>query len=73
MIMFGSDSTTNSTNTSTDASSSTDAHKNEGFLKSAWHRFTHQQDTPIPEESTAGTKPEEKAQEEEPKKAASSG
>lgn len=73
VLMIGSHSTTTPAGSSTAASNSADAHKNEGFLKSAWHRLTHQHDTPPPGEPAAGTKSEEKTQEEEPKKAASSG
>jgi molecular chaperone DnaJ len=51
-------------------------HKNEGFLKSAWHRLTHQHDNLEPDESA---KNESKGDgkndkdEEEPKKASGSG
>lgn len=56
--------------TSGDASSSksAEAHKNEGFLKAAWHKLTHQHDNLSPEEPKA----EEKGQDEEPKKASGS-
>ncbi|KPI41065.1 uncharacterized protein AB675_8212 [Cyphellophora attinorum] len=54
-------------------------HKNEGFLKSAWHRLTHQHDNLEPDEptktdATSATKTEktDKA-DEEPKKASGSG
>ena len=60
------------TSTSGDASPSSqsaEAHKNEGFLKAAWHKLTHQHDDIPPEEP----KIEEKGQEEEPKKASGSG
>ena len=60
------------TSTSRDASPSSksaEAHKNEGFLKAAWHKLTHQHDDVPPEE----TKVEEKGQEEEPKKGSGSG
>ncbi|KAL6717159.1 mdj1 protein precursor [Lecanora helva] len=67
-------SSTASTDTSGPASASANTHKNEGFLKSAWHKLTHQHDTVPPEEPAAGTKSEDRAQEEEqPKKAAGSG
>ena len=60
---------------------STEAHKNEGFLKSAWHRLTHQHDH-LTEENTArkdGTTAEGEATrmdgktDEEPKKESGSG
>lgn len=51
-------------------------HKNEGFLKSAWHRLTHQHDNLEPDASSKeNTKPETKTktdkEDEEPKKKAS--
>lgn len=52
---------------------SAESHKNEGFLKAAWHRLTHQHDGPPPEEPTRDSKAANKAQEEEPKKASGSG
>lgn len=55
------------------SSSSLEGHKNEGFLKAAWHKLTHQHENLSPEESAAETKSEDKPQEEEPKKAAGSG
>lgn len=48
-----------------------DSHKNEGFLKSAWHKLTHQHDQL--EANSTSSKPEEKENSEEPKKAAGSG
>jgi len=43
-------------------------HKNEGFLKSAWHKLTHQHDDLEPEKpDTQGQK-----EEDEPKKASGS-
>ena len=50
------------------SNNSAEAHKNEGFLKSAWHKLTHQHDN-LNEDS----KPAEKSDEEEPKKASGSG
>ncbi len=44
-------------------------HKNEGFLKSAWHKLTHQHDNLEPDDK-AGDK---KDDEEGPKKASGSG
>ena len=55
----------------TSSSSTADAHKNEGFLKSAWHKLTHQHENLPPEEPKANL--EDKGQEEEPKKASGSG
>ncbi len=55
------------------AKQSDDAHKNEGFLKSAWHKLTHQHDDLPPANSTTGPKVEDKSGEEESKKAAGSG
>lgn len=48
----------------------TEDHKNEGFLKSAWHRITHQHDNL---ESETSEKPEKKKEDDEPKKASGSG
>ena len=53
------------------SSASAESHKNEGFLKAAWHRLTHQHDDPPPEEVAPDPKAANKAQEEEPKKAGS--
>jgi len=44
-------------------------HKNEGFLKSAWHKLTHQHDNLEPDDKPA----EKKDDEEPPKKASGSG
>lgn len=56
----------------TTASNKTSDHKNEGFLKSAWHRLTHQHDNLEPDE-----KPKDETKtnkdDEEPKKASGSG
>ena len=52
-------------------SNSKEGHKNEGFLKSAWHKLTHQHDN-----LTDSPKEEEKKDEkprEEPKRASGSG
>lgn len=54
------------------ASETTDSHKNEGFLKSAWYKLTHQYNDQAPEAPPAGKGSEEKVGEEEPKKAAGS-
>jgi len=54
-------------------------HKNEGFLKSAWHRLTHQHDNLEPDEpKTKEKEPKDEAKDnskddEEPKKASGSG
>ena len=50
-----------------------EAHKNEGFLKSAWHKLTHQQNNTPAVESANDFATEYKDQDEEPKKAAGSG
>lgn len=50
-------------------------HKNEGFLKSAWHKLTHQHDN-LDSETSDKNKPEDKSpskDDEEPKKASGSG
>ena len=62
-----------SDSTASSSSSSADAHQNEGFLKSAWHKLTHQHDNLLTEEPKARPKTDEKGSEEEPKKAAGSG
>ena len=49
------------------------SHKNEGFLKSAWHKLTHQHDNLTPDEPGEQPETEERSQEEEPKKATGSG
>lgn len=56
-----------------ESSASAESHKNEGFLKAAWHRLTHQHDDPPPGEAARDSKAANKAQEEEPKKASGSG
>jgi molecular chaperone DnaJ len=55
-------------------------HKNEGFLKSAWHKLTHQHDDPEPDNNINDTKradgknsKDTPSQDEEPKKASGSG
>ncbi|KAI9876019.1 MAG: hypothetical protein M1830_007534 [Pleopsidium flavum] len=70
VMNIGKDNSTSSS--SSTSSKSSDSHKNEGFLKSAWHKLTHQHDNPSPdpESSSSGQKKED---EEEPKKAAGSG
>ncbi len=61
------------------STSKAEDHKNEGFLKSAWHRLTHQHDNLEPEkkgESQTKSEPDLKSQskdEDEPKKASGSG
>ena len=66
--LCSSSSSSSASSSTSSASNSTDNHKNEGFLKSAWHRLTHQHDNP-----TDDSKPGEKSEEEEPKKASGSG
>ncbi len=46
-------------------------HKNEGFLKSAWHKLTHQHDNLEPDKPEKETKAE-RQEEDEPKKASGS-
>jgi len=53
-------------------STAAESHKGEGFLKSAWHKFTHQHDNLPPDEPATGSKTDEKSETEEPKKAAGS-
>ena len=55
------------------ASTTTDLHKNEGFLKNAWHRLIQQRKGPAQEAPPAQKGSEEKVDEEEPKRAAGSG
>jgi len=47
-------------------------HKNESFLKSAWHKLTHQHDGLDPEKGKEHEKEQESKDEEEPKKASGS-
>jgi molecular chaperone DnaJ len=54
------------------SSKAADSHKGEGFLKSAWHKLTHQHDNLPPDEPKTGSKTDEKSETEEPKKAAGS-
>ncbi|KAL8914530.1 MAG: hypothetical protein Q9171_000883 [Xanthocarpia ochracea] len=68
-----------STRTSSDSSKPTtpptaaDSHKNEGFLKSAWHKLTHQHDESASGSSQSSTETGKKVEGEEPKKADGSG
>jgi molecular chaperone DnaJ len=62
------------------SSNKDDDHKNEGFLKSAWHKLTHQHDDLEPDNNTNDTKSADSknskgtsSQDEEPKKASGSG
>jgi len=66
IMNFGKDGQTSSPS---DDRNSTDSHKNEGFLKSAWHRLTHQHDNLKQEDGSS----EVKKDEEEPKKSSGSG
>ncbi|KAI4241438.1 MAG: hypothetical protein L6R42_011281 [Xanthoria sp. 1 TBL-2021] len=50
-----------------------DPHKNEGFLKSAWHKLTHQHDESAGGSPQSSPEHEKKGEAEEPKKAAGSG
>jgi molecular chaperone DnaJ len=47
-------------------------HKNEGFLKSAWHKLTHQHDNLEADQKDTGPKSDTK-DDDEPKKASGSG
>jgi molecular chaperone DnaJ len=47
-------------------------HRNEGFLKSAWHKLTHQHDG-VDQEGKEKEKEKPKDEEQEPKKGAGSG
>lgn len=49
-----------------------ESHKGEGFLKSAWHKLTHQHDNVPPDQPATGLQTDEKSETEEPKKAAGS-
>ena len=49
------------------------AHKNEGFLKSAWHRLTHQHDNLTPDEPIKKEDDKIDRKEEERKSASGSG
>ncbi|PNS16325.1 chaperone DnaJ [Sphaceloma murrayae] len=53
--------TTQSTSSSSDTPTEDDKHKNEGFLKSAWHKLTHQHDNPNEQ-----AKPEKAADQSDP-------
>lgn len=55
------------------AETEAESHKNEGFLKSAWHKLTHQHDNLAPDEAAEEPKGGEKPSEAEPKKATGSG
>lgn len=55
------------------ASATTDLHKNEGFLKNAWHKLIQQRKGPAQEAPPAQKGSEEKVDDEEPKRAAGSG
>ncbi|KAL8797933.1 MAG: hypothetical protein Q9182_007102 [Xanthomendoza sp. 2 TL-2023] len=50
-----------------------DSHKNEGFLKSAWHKLTHHHDDALSRPSPPIAEAERKGDDDEPKKAAGSG
>lgn len=47
-------------------------HENEGFLKSAWHKLTHQHDN-VDGEKDQKSKEQESKDDDEPKKASGSG
>jgi molecular chaperone DnaJ len=52
--------------------SSADSHKNEGFLKSAWHRLTNQHKD-VPENNDSNKKSQSDAKQDEPEKKNASG
>lgn len=58
---------------SPEASGTASSHKNDGFIKAAWHKLTHQHDNLTPEESGPERVFDEKIEEEEPRKAGGSG
>ena len=60
------------TSTSTGTSNKASDHKNEGFLKSAWHKLTHQHDNLEPDKAQKKDSKGDK-EDEEPKKASGSG
>lgn len=61
-----------STKNSPPTANKSEDHKNEGFLKSAWHKLTHQHDNLESEKNSEGSK-EEAKKDDEPKKASGSG
>lgn len=65
----GSTKSTDSAAPSGKTSNKASDHKNEGFLKSAWHKLTHQHDNLEPDEPAQ----KKDKDEEEPKKASGSG
>ena len=62
---------TRESESSSSSADSTEAHKNEGFLKSAWHRLTNQHSN-LTDDPKAEEKKAEK-EDEEPKRASGSG
>ncbi|KAF2152139.1 hypothetical protein K461DRAFT_242979 [Myriangium duriaei CBS 260.36] len=62
-----------STATATDGKTSeADKHKNEGFLKSAWHKITHQHDQETQQKPPQSSSSSQDQQQDEPKKASGS-
>ncbi|KAK4986238.1 mdj1 protein precursor [Elasticomyces elasticus] len=74
IMNFGSANTSTPEGKKAQAEQESENHKNEGFLKSAWHRLTHQHDNldKAPEKE-AGKSQDSSQQDEKPKKAAGSG
>ncbi|KAL8838213.1 MAG: hypothetical protein Q9170_002203 [Blastenia crenularia] len=73
VMTVGSTSTSSDTVNSLKREKSTDTanpHENEGFLKSAWHRLTHQNSDTPSKSASAPSETESKTEDEEPKKAA---
>ncbi|KAI9763458.1 MAG: hypothetical protein M1835_007806 [Candelina submexicana] len=55
------------------SSTGRDSHKNEGFIKSAWHKLTNQHGHPETEKDAQSTSDKQLREEKEPKKASGSG
>ncbi|KAL9030499.1 MAG: hypothetical protein Q9196_001386 [Gyalolechia fulgens] len=73
VMNVGSMSTSSSaTGSSKSEKPAANAHENEGFLKSAWHRLTHQHDDSSAKQASSASNTENKTEDEEPKKAAGS-
>lgn len=76
VMNLGRDQTQSAGQPADSAESEVGQHKDEGFLKSAWHKFTHQHDDPNKHEqqsSTSNQQSNDQQQDEPPKKASGSG
>ncbi|KAK5019576.1 chaperone dnaJ [Cryomyces antarcticus] len=62
-----------STPTPTPDEKNNDSHKNEGFLKSAWHKLTHQHDSKPSDSDSSKSEKTSGKDDEEPKKSSGSG